>query len=68
MNSFRRDAELARGYRQYFAVSEFEMQIRQRFDNEEQVIDELFEIEINAWTRVLDSVKSRSDAPAIQNQ
>jgi hypothetical protein len=56
-------AKLARGYSKFMcSMEEFEAAVRQRHSDEGAVIDELFAIEIDAWIRLREVVRSRSTA------
>jgi len=59
VNQFRHDAKLAHGYHMSATISqtEFESQVRSRSNSEEQVVDEAFSIEIDAWNRLLTSLR-----------
>lgn len=57
INVLRQDVKRARGYNT-IALNVFESELRSRFPACEQVVNELFEIEIEAWNRLLKSLRT----------
>jgi len=62
INVFRQDVKRARGFQRSISFGEFESELRSRCRNEEHVIDELFQIETDAWSLMLKSLKSSTSS------